>query len=255
MPFGALTMGNLGPKLGSSGGRRGRLPRFSRAFALRALALSAFVLRTFALGALMLGALALGCGGATPAPPPTPRPSADRAPRSRALDHGWGERVIWQVPVRVRLPDAATWHATTRGTFTVLEHAPTHSSLTLRVTLAPRLVRPAECEADARLARPSLPGAADATAIVDERTITAPEGFDVRLVVGVEPAPKGVRGWALAVGAATSRCYVGAYETLGEGPLAAEEVADRLALAVSGILETMRVPNVDRRVSPPVGVK
>jgi hypothetical protein len=245
MPFGALTMGNLGPKLGSSGGRRGRLPRHLRAFVLGARACRAFA----------LGTLALGCAGAAPAQAPTPRPSTAPASRSRALDHGWGERVIWQVPVRVRLPDAAAWHATTSGTFTVLEHASTRSSLTLRVALAPRLVRPAECEADARLARPSLPGGADASAIVDERTILAPEGFDVRLVVGVEPAPKGVRGWALAVGAATSRCYIGSYEALAEGPLAAEEVAERLALAVSGILETMLVPNADRRVSPPVGVK
>jgi hypothetical protein len=163
--------------------------------------------------------------------------------------------VIWQVPVRVRLPDARAWHAATSGSFTVLEHAPTQSWLTLRVWLAPRLVRPEACEAEARLARPSLPVNGDATAIVEQRRIGAPEGFDVRLVVGVEPSATGVRGWALAVGAGTSRCYVGLYETTGAGPRAAVEVADRLALAVSGILETMNVPNADRRVSPPVGVK
>ncbi len=235
MPFGALTMGNLRPKPAPS-----RAKRESRALFR---------------GSLALTLLALGCAGASPAPGSPARAGASPAKVGASLDRGWGERVIWQVPVRVRLPDARSWHAETNGTFTVLEHAPTESRLTLRVTLAPRLVRPEACEAEARLARPSLPGRGDADAIVEQRTIGAPEGFDVRLVVGATPASDGVRGFALAVGAATSRCYVGLYETTATGPRAAEQVADRLALAVSGILETMHVPNVDRRVSPPVGVK
>jgi hypothetical protein len=236
MAFGALTMGNLRPKPEPSRERRGSWALFRGSRCLAAL-------------------FALGCAGTAPPPRPPERPRAAPAKAVTSLDRGWGERVIWQVPIRVRLPDARSWHAASSGTFTVLEHAPTSSRLTLRVTLAPRLVRPEACEAEARLARPSMPGRGDASAIVEERTIAAPEGFDVRLVVGATPASDGVRGFALAVGAATSRCYVGLYETTAVGPRAAEEVADRLALAVSGILETMHVPNAERRISPPVGVE
>jgi hypothetical protein len=232
MPLAALAMGNLGSNPGT-------LPRRLGPW----------------LGALAVAALSPGCGGASPPPaPPPPVPGAElKSPAS--LDHGWRERELSRVPVRVRLPDAGAWRAKSSGTFTVLEHAPTRSSLTLRVVLAPRLVRPETCEADARLARPSLPGKSDASAIVEQRTISAPAGFDVRLTVGVEPASNDVRGWAVAVGAATSRCYVAVYETIGIGPRAAPEVADRLALAVSGILETMHVPSADRSILPPVGVE
>jgi hypothetical protein len=154
----------------------------------------------------------------------------------------------------VSLPDASAWHATTSGTFTLLEHAATQSSLALRVTLAPRLVRPEQCEAEARLARPRLPGG-DASSVVERRTIGAPAGFDVRLLVGVEPSPRGVHGYAFAVGAATSRCYVAAYETASDGEHAAEIVGERLAVVVSGVLETLRVPGAEGRVQLPPGVE
>ena len=205
---------------------------------------------------LFLAAAASAC--ASPPAPAAPRepPRAPARATSESFDRDWAERTIWRVPVRVTLPDARGWRASTQGSFTQLEHAASHSRLVLRLMLAPRLVRPEQCESDARLARPSLPSSEKSSAIVERRSIAAPEGFDVRLVVGVEPsATNGVHGFALAVGAGTSRCYVAAFETESAGPRAAEEVADRLAVAVSGILEQMHVPNVDRRVSPPVGVK
>jgi hypothetical protein len=153
------------------------------------------------------------------------------------------------------LPDAQSWHAGASGTFTVLVHAGTRSTLALRVGPAARLVKPETCESEARLLRPSLPKLA-AGEVVERRTLAAPHGFDTRLVVGVTLADAGrVHGVALAVGAATGRCYVAAFETEGVGPHAAEEVADRLAVVVSGVLETLHVPVAEERAITPAGVK
>jgi hypothetical protein len=199
----------------------------------------------------VLVVLAVGCGGVRPAPPAAHRPSVPPAARSMVLDGGWAERLIWRVPVEVTLPDAAAWRASPSGTFTLLEHPRSRSRLALRVANAPRLVRPEQCESDARLARPSLPRA-DPGDVVERRTLSAPLGFDVRLTVGAEPSgTSGVHGWALAVGAATGRCYVAAFETDADGARAAEDVADRLALVVSGVLDTVRIPTAEGRVHHP----
>jgi len=196
-----------------------------------------------------------GCGGeaARPARAPEPPATAAAAPRE-GFDRDWGERELRRVPAIVTLPNARAWHASTSGTFTLLEQRGTHSTLALRVTLAPRLVRPEQCEAEARLARPSLP-AVDPSSVVERRTLAAPPGFDVRLVVGVTPVPNGVHGYALAVGAGTSRCYVAAFETESEGAGAADRVAERLAVVVSGTFETLRVPSAELYAPPPARVK
>ena len=199
------------------------------------------------------GAVLGGCGATAPNSPPAP-PAAASATIEGTFAPDFGERELERVPAIVTLPDPRAWHASTSGTFTLLEHRGTHSRLALRVTLAPRLVRPEQCEAEARLARPTLPGG-DANGVVEQRKLAAPAGFDVRLLVGVEPKGTGVGGYALAVGAATSRCYVAAYETESAGTRAAETVAERLAVVVSSVFETVRVPNAERRVPPPLGVE
>jgi len=212
------------------------------------------------LGLALLASVLAGCSaGATPvahAPPPNPAPApAPKADVPSGFDGPFGERSLARVPARVSLPDARAWHARPSGSFTLLEHAPTHSTLALRIVNAARLVRPEQCEADARLARPSLP-ASDGVNVVERRALGAPQGFDTRLAVGVEPGPAGsVRGFALAIGAATGRCYVACFETESAGPHAADDVADRLAVMVSGALETLRVPHAEERAAPPMGVK
>jgi hypothetical protein len=217
--------------------------------------------RTLTMGfwGLVLAAIVLfGCTSA--ASPPAHAPPRDPLPVPKAdvpsgFDGPFGERSLARVPARVSLPDARAWHARQSGSFTLLEHPPTHSTLALRVVNAARLVRPEQCEADARLARPSLP-ASDGTTIVERRALATPEGFDTRLAVGVEPGAAGsVRGFALAIGAATGRCYVACFETESAGPHAAEAVADRLAVMVSGVFETLRVPSAEERAAPPIGVK
>ena len=208
-------------------------------------------LRSVSLGFGLSSAI-WGCGSAPARQPP--RPAAAHADPAPVFDRDWGERDLSRVPAIVRLPDAGAWHASASGTFTLLEHHATQSRLALRVWLAPRLVRPEACEADARLVRPSLPGG-DVSGVVEARRLEAPAGFDVRLVVGVEPRAGGVHGYALAIGAGTSRCYLAAYETESSGELAAERVAERLAVVVSGVLETLRVPNAAGRVPPPPRVE
>jgi len=214
---------------------------------------------TMAFFGLVLG-VTLGCAGASPAeaPPRAPEhavPAPVQKDAADGFDGSFAERSLARVPARVSLPDARSWHAHASGSFTVLEHASTHSTLTLRVAAAARLVRPEQCEADARLARPSLPPS-DGASVVERRALAAPQGFDTRLVVGVEPRAGGtVHGYALAIGAATGRCYVACFETEGGGPHAPDDVADRLAVVVSGVFETLRIPSADERAVPPIGVK
>jgi hypothetical protein len=197
-----------------------------------------------------------GCGSEALRPSRTTESAAASKPpaTSESFDRGWAERDLRRVPAIVTLPDARAWHASTSGTFTLLEQRATRSTLALRVTLAPRLVKPEQCEVEARLARPTLP-VVDPSSVVERRALAAPAGFDVRLVVGVTPVPNGVRGYALAIGAGTSRCYVAAFETESEGPSAADRVAERLAVVVTGTLETLRVPSAELFVQPPVRVK
>ena len=205
----------------------------------------------------VLGALLTACSTPpAPAAPPAsaPGPSAVTAAQPD-FDHDWGIRTLAPVPARVELPDARSWHAHVSGSFTVLEHGPTRSTLVLRVSRAARLVRPEACEREARLVRPSLP-ASDASSIVERQSLEAPPGFDTRLVVGVEPRAGGsVHGFALAVGAATGRCYVASFETESAGAGAPGTVADRLAAVVSGVFGTLHVSVAEERVQPPVGVK
>jgi hypothetical protein len=214
--------------------------------------------RTLTMGnaRVLLGGVIAACSSPTPEPASPPRAAPVRAaPAEARFDHDWGVRMLARVPVSVELPDARSWHAHASGSFTVLEHGPTRSTLVLRVSRAARLVRPEQCEAEARLLRPSLP-ASDASSILERRPLEAPPGFDTRLVVGVEPRAGGsVRGFALAVGAATGRCYVASFETESAGAGAPGAVADRLAVVVSGVLGTLHVPTAEERVPPPVGVK
>lgn len=189
---------------------------------------------------------------AAPAAGPASKPLP---PVRGSFDREWGERTLARVPVRLKLPDARRWHASASGTFTVLTHAGSRSSLVLRVGRAERRVRPAACEAEARLLRPRLP-TVDASSVVEARALAAPRGFDTHVVVAVESGDEGrVHGVALAVGAATGRCYVAAFETEGDGPHAAEDVADRLAVVVSGVFETLHVPDAEERATPPAGVE
>ena len=144
------------------------------------------------------------------------------------------------------LPDRRYWRATERGTFVELEHSASSSRITVRLWRAPRLVRPSECEAEVHLARPDLPRAAPESELERAR-VDYPEGFDAELRVAVEPHAQGAHGHATLVGAATGRCLFVAFETVVSGSDAPAQVADRLTVAVDGILPRVRIPSVDSR--------
>ena len=205
------------------------------------------------------GLLLLFClGSCRPAAPTAaPHDEIPVAPPPAAEFEGvaWTQVELERLPALVTLPDARGWRARPNSTFVILEHGATQSRLVLRVWRAARLVRPAECEAEARLARPALPVLDPATRI-EERALTVPSGFDVRLQVAARPGEgASVVGSALAIGAGVGRCYLAAYETVADGPHAAELVADRLSGVVQGIFETIQVESADGRVPPPPGVK
>lgn len=180
-------------------------------------------------------------------PPSMPPPSV---PSADDTSTDFGTVALANPPGAIVLYDPARWRTTSGGSFTLLEHPSSHSTIAIRVWRAARLVRPAECEADARLARPELPHV-DPDLLVDSRPLTAPRDFSGSLVVGVEPGTDGAtRGFALAVGAAIGRCFVLAYDTSAAGPDAANVVAERLRTAADELFPSVELREVDERVQP-----
>ena len=199
---------------------------------------------------LIVGVATLACSSAPP-PAPAPSPAADPAdtqPASR--ESRWGVVELAGLPGNVALYDPSRWRPGAGETFAVLEHPPSRSALALRTWRAAPDVRPRQCEAEARLLRPRLPRV-DAESVVDARRIDAPREFHGTLVVGVEPLPDGsTRGVVLAVSSSIGRCFVFCFETVAEGADAATTVADRLHEAVVGILPSVELYGVERRVPP-----
>ncbi|HEX6764316.1 MAG TPA: hypothetical protein VF103_02535 [Polyangiaceae bacterium] len=206
-----------------------------------------FALRRTASVALAAGALA--CGGPT-APAAPVRAPARSATTNDDTAERFGLVELARLPGVVALYDPKRWRSVDGGSFTLLEHAPSRSTLAVRVWHAARLVRPGDCEADARLARPSLPRI-DPDSIIDSRPLDVPSEFHGSLVVGVDPTPQGsTHGYALAIGAAIGRCYALAFETTADGPDAAVVVAERLRVAADHIVPSLALRNVDERVRP-----
>jgi hypothetical protein len=191
-------------------------------------------------------ALAFGCGGTpaagTPAAPQRPPEPSELAPET------WENVVLSDMPLEIALPGGARWRQSRSGSFAVLEDARTRSKLVVRVWRAARRVHPAECEAEARLARPDLV-VVEPSALIEERAISAPRGFHGVLRVAAGPAEVGrVKGVVVAVGAAVGRCYFAGLETWSAGEHAAETVADRLVAMVSGTFQAVRIIEVEERV-------
>jgi len=159
-----------------------------------------------------------------------------RRVRSRALEF----------PIELSLPSKESWQVSDGPTWLVAAHPASASLLAVRTWRADRLVRRSECEAQARLARPSLPIVRD-DAVLERRTLSAPLGLDTELVVGVEPTASGLSGYALAIGASVGRCYVAVFTTAVSGAFAEQEVAKRLGLVVDRILSGVRLRSVDER--------
>ncbi|HYP75635.1 MAG TPA: hypothetical protein VER12_06770 [Polyangiaceae bacterium] len=153
---------------------------------------------------------------------------------------------VLDFPIELSLPDKQSWKIVEGPSWLVAEQKSSSSQLAIRTWRADRVVRRAECEAQARLSRSAIPLVHE-EAVVDRQTITAPADFDNELVVGVEPSALGISGYALVFGASSGRCYAAVFTTMVSGTAAESEVAARLGLVVDGILSHVRVRSVDER--------
>lgn len=203
--------------------------------------------RTTRLATPLLAIATLTCG-APPAPAEPPAKPEAPAPPDRSRPSRSGVVELSSLPGAVTLDDPGRWRAAAGGSFSTLEHPPSRSRLALRVWRAARGVRPAECEAEARIVRPDLPRA-DPESIVESRRIQAPDDFMGTLVVGVEPMPDGsTHGYALAVSSTIGSCFVFCFETVADGADAPLVVADRLQDAADRILPSVELHGVEERV-------
>ena len=144
------------------------------------------------------------------------------------------------------LPDKEHWQISEGPTWLVAEHHSSSSQLAVRTWRADRVVRRSECEAQARLGRPTIPIVHD-EAVVDRHALAAPSDFDSELVVGVEPSALGLSGYALVIGASVGRCYAAVFTTRVSGKELEREMATRLGLVVDRVLSHVRVRSVDER--------
>ena len=172
--------------------------------------------------------------------------------RSKTLD----------LPIELRLFDKDGWQIKDGPSWLVASQPARESELSFRTWRAERLVRRTDCEAQARLARPTLPVVRE-EAIVERRALSAPAGFDTELIVGVEPSERGIAGYALAIGSTVGGCYAALFTTEVSGPGADQEVAARLRLVADRVFASVRLRRVDerggavrrRRVSTPGGAQ
>lgn len=149
-------------------------------------------------------------------------------------------------PIELALPDKDGWQISEGPSWWVADHRVSSSRLAFRTWRADRTVRRSECEAQARLARPTLPILHE-EAVIDRRTLSAPADFDNELVLGVEPSALGISGYALVIGAGVGRCYAAVFTTSVTGRDAELEVAARLGLVADRVLSDVRVRSVDER--------
>lgn len=200
----------------------------------------------------MVGAAVLAACAPAVTPQRAGEPSgAGRAPSNSAFMDGPARRVrsrTLEIPIELELPNKDAWRVSDGPNWLSATHSASASLVAVKTWRAERLVRRTECEAQARLERPSLPIVRE-EAVLERRALTAPAGFDTQLVVGVEPSARGIRGYALAIGASVGRCYAAVFSTEVSGANGdpEQEVATRLGSAVDRILSRVRVRSVDER--------
>jgi hypothetical protein len=206
--------------------------------------LSQYFLRLLAIFLALISSV--GCAGSG-------RPPASEAPPEAVAAHGFLQGSAGRArshrldfPIELPLPDKPGWQIAEGPTWFVADHRPSSSQLALRTWRADRVVRRSECEAQARLVRPTIPIVKDEE-VVERRALTAPADFDNELVVGVEPNALGLSGYALVIGAGVGRCYAAVFTTSVRGKDAEPELAARLGLVVDRVLSHIRARSVDER--------
>ena len=189
----------------------------------------------------------VACAPSQQTPAAAPAPAASSSPAGflegkpgRVRSHGL------DFPLEFSLPGKVSWQISEGPSWLVAEQRSSSSQLAVRTWRADRLVRRAECEAQARLARPTIPNVRD-EAVIDRKPLSAPSDFDNELLVGVEPSALGLNGYVLVFGASSGRCYAAVFTTIVSGKDAEPELAARLGLVVDRILSKVRVLSVDER--------
>ncbi len=186
------------------------------------------------------------------ATPATPMDSPPPAPIARVGISAtrWERVVSRRFSLSVPLPERSAWRVDDASTpWFVARHAPSDSQLLARTWAAPRLVRPSECEQQARLWRPDLPAPSPDTE-VDRRVLHVPDGFQTDLIVAVQAGKTGIEGFVLGFGAAIGRCYAVVYTTSAQGRDAQGAVGRRLAIAVDGVVARIGLLSIEDRVAP-----
>lgn len=200
-------------------------------------------------GRVAVSLLVVGACGGEPTPRafvPAPPPAEREASPSEISDTNWQSVTSLRQSLELPLPVRNDWAVDDREPWLVARHRATHSELRARTWTAPRLVQPADCEAQLRLWRPSLPPTGADTAAV-RRPLDAPEGFRGSIVAGVVEDASGLQGYALAIGSTIGRCYAALFTTHAAGGGSEQAIGRRLAIIVDGVLSRVRTRSVEDR--------
>jgi hypothetical protein len=206
---------------------------------------------------IALAELSPACHPVAPATPPTVQrsepPTRSEPPVDPAVvalrDSGWGKLELARIALELSVPEAQSWREVAGKHWVELEHAPSHSRLELTVKRAARLVRPEECEAEARLEHPDLPRV-EAESAIERRSLTLPGDLRGELSVSLEDVGDTLVGHATLFGASVGRCVAMHFVTRVRGAGRDHEVARRLRLVVDGVLPTLSVRTADARIQP-----
>lgn len=205
------------------------------------------ILRAVALSLCAL-ALGTGCGSAAPPPAPVATTTPATAARSRApaarplLDADWGFLRAEGFGIELLVPERASWRQERGERWFVAHHGESGAKLSVRTWSARRTVSRAECERELFLAQKGLAQGAKGQ-LLEERSASAPNGFDVWVRLWVEDAGEGV---ALAVGAGPGECYAAVFRARGDEA----KLGGELRLAADGIFGGARRLDVEAQRAP-----
>ena len=191
-----------------------------------------------------------GCSASEPAV--APRTPASPPARSATSESGFGGRParveVRSQAVTLPLPDSSRWRGETFGSWSVLLHDATRSTLYVKQWPAARLVRAGECLTQARFGQRAMIILRDEE-IVDRREVMIPPGVDGDVVVGVRDVGAELHGYAEMSAAGIGRCLVVTFHTVAQGRGREEEVAQRLATIADNVFAQVRPQVVEDRVA------
>jgi hypothetical protein len=160
-------------------------------------------------------------------------------------------------PLVLALPEAARWTVIAEGRWFVAEHAPTRSSVAVRVWPARATVSWQECWAELGRGHPELRAARGTERLLAEDVpppLGAPPGFFGHLEVFLSPPESAAtqpRGIAAHVGAGPRRCYAVVFRAEAPpGDAHGAELAARLERATERILRRLRWRGLEERHRP-----